>query len=265
MDRRNNNLLWGGLILLLGVLFLLQTTGLIHFNVASLIWPLFLIGLGLWFLWGLNQRGRVAPPEAGAVPLGDARRGRIHLHHGAGRLAIAAGAPADQLASGSFGGGLEYTTRRDGDLLDVTMQPRTRSAGPWSWTPGMLDWSVNLNSAIPLALTVESGANDARLDLTNLLLTDLVLKTGASSTHVLLPASAGFTRVRTESGVASVTMQVPAGVAAQIRIKSGLSGISVDTNRFPRQGDLYRSPDYDTAANKVEIEVETGVGSVAVS
>jgi hypothetical protein len=43
-----------------------------------------------------------------------------------------------------------------------------------------------------------------------------------------------------------------------------LSEISVDQNRFPRTGNGYQSADYDTAANKVDILIETGVGSVKV-
>lgn len=40
--------------------------------------------------------------------------------------------------------------------------------------------------------------------------------------------------------------------------------MDVDTRRFPRLGDLYQSPDYETAANKAEIKVEVAVGSVEV-
>jgi hypothetical protein len=53
-------------------------------------------------------------------------------------------------------------------------------------------------------------------------------------------------------------------VAARIFVKSGLSGITVDQARFNRIGENYESPDYATAANKMEINVETGVGSVDI-
>jgi hypothetical protein len=61
-----------------------------------------------------------------------------------------------------------------------------------------------------------------------------------------------------------VTVRVPSGVAARIRIRGGLAGIKVDQNRFPRMGDTYQSADYDTAPNKVDVDIETGVGSVEI-
>jgi predicted membrane protein len=122
-----------------------------------------------------------------------------------------------------------------------------------------------LNTAVPLTLALETGASESRLLLTDLQVRELSVSTGASSTIVDLPARAGMTRVRVESGAASVKLRVPAGVAASISIRSALAGIRVDTSRFPKAGDSYRSADYDSAANRVEISVETGVGSIEIN
>jgi hypothetical protein len=70
--------------------------------------------------------------------------------------------------------------------------------------------------------------------------------------------------VRIEAGAASIVLRVPENVAARIRVGGALSGVQVDRDRFPRQGDVYQSPDYETAENKAEIHVETGVGSITV-
>ncbi len=50
-----------------------------------------------------------------------------------------------------------------------------------------------------------------------------------------------------------------------VRLKTGLSSVNVDTNRFPRSGDSYKSADWEGAAYKAEITVETGVGSIEVT
>ena len=57
------------------------------------------------------------------------------------------------------------------------------------WGPRGWEWAFGLNDAIPLALKLETGATETRIDLTNLRVTDLRLKTGASSTDVQLPAN----------------------------------------------------------------------------
>jgi hypothetical protein len=101
--------------------------------------------------------------------------------------------------------------------------------------------------------------------LSDLQVKELTLKSGASSTNLTLPASAGMTHARVSSGAASVNISVPQGVAARIRWHGGLSTVSVNQARFQRSGDSYQSPDYDTAANNVDLDVEMGVGSVTVN
>lgn len=260
---RRNTLFWGSLFIIAGVLFMLQNLGYLNVNVWNLLWPIFLIGLGISFLWGTLTR-RPARVEHANVPLEGARTARVHVRHGAGRLQIAAGAGPGDLAVGDFGGGLELSTRRDGDLLDASLSLPSNSF-PFDWGPGAsLDWSVQLARDLPITLDLETGANEARLDLSDLLVTGLSLKSGASSTDLTLPAHAGLTQARVETGAAAVRIFIPSGVAARIRTRGGLSSIQIDPARFPRLGDVYESPDFMTAENKADLDVEIGVGSIDI-
>ncbi len=264
-----NNLFWGGILVLAGILLLLDNLGLLTVNVWGLIWPLFLIGLGLRLLWRYLAGPPTPQVEEATIPLEDARRARVRIRHGAGRLYVTAGAGQDELASGTFGSGLDYRARRDGDLLDVDMRPSPHSFPevmmPWNWgSRGALDWSVALNGEVPLSLYLETGASDTRLDLSELQLTELRLQTGASSTDLTLPAHAGFTRADLHAGAASLNIRVPSGVAARIQIKGGLTGINVDTSRYPRMGNVYQTLDYDTAPNKIDVDIEAGVGAIDI-
>jgi hypothetical protein len=38
----------------------------------------------------------------------------------------------------------------------------------------------------------------------------------------------------------------------------------VDSQRFPMMGDAYQSADYNEAQNKLDLDLETGVGSVDI-
>jgi hypothetical protein len=58
---------------------------------------------------------------------------------------------------------------------------------------------------------------------------------------------------------------VPAGVAALIRGKMAIGATEVDETRFPREPDGWRSPDYETAVNRVYLEIDGGFGSVRVA
>jgi hypothetical protein len=264
-----NSLFWGSIFILAGILLLLDNLGLLTVSAWSLIWPLVLIAFGLWTLWRYLMGTSSPPVEEAAIPLEDATRARIHLRHGIGRLHLTAGAGQDELATGTFSGGLDYYVRRDGDLLDVDMRPSSRSFPevmmPWNWgSRGAVDWSVALNGEVPLSLYVETGASDTRLDLSELHVTELRLQTGASSTNLKLPANAGYTRADLRAGAASLNIQVPSGTAARIQINGGLAGIKVDASRFPRMGNVYQSADYEMAPNRIDVDIQAGVGAIDI-
>lgn len=266
---RRSSFFWGSILILAGMLLLLENLDIIEVSFWRLFWPLLIILLGLWIVWGAMSRRRSVVAEQVSIPLEGAQRARVQLHYGAGRLSINAGARSGELASGAFGGGLDYEARREGDLLNVDMHMPTdrfsHFARPWTWEwKDGLNWSLALNGEIPLTLDLETGAADMRLDLSELRVGELRLKTGASSTKLTLPAHAGHTQVDIKTGAASLDVQVPSGVAARIRIEGSLAGIKVDTSRFAHMGDVYQSADYGTAANKVDVKVEIGAGSIDI-
>jgi hypothetical protein len=261
------NIFWGFVIILVGVLFLLNSTGILKgINPWDFIWPTFLISLGLWILFG-NLLGRRTAGEIRQVtiPLEEAASASVKIAHGAGRLSLDSRAAPGELLTGSFTGGVQSTLDRSGSEVKVKLR-MPDSAFPffnWGWSQS-IDWKIGLSRDIPLSLEVGTGANESILDLTDLQVTELHLHTGASATKVSLPANAGFTRVICEGGVAGFELRVPSNVAARIRYRGGLSSVNVSTSRFPRLGDVYQSPEYDTAANKVDIDVQMGVGSVEI-
>jgi hypothetical protein len=257
---------WGIVLVVMGSLFLAGSY--LGFNAWTFFWPILIILFGVWLMMGSQRRTMVAPDrETVSVPLGDAEKVSMLVRHGAGRLAIHGGACSGCLVEGTFSGGLDHTESRQGSTLQTTMQvPHS----VWSnsqffvggWAP--IDWDMRLTGAVPVALELETGAGESTLDLTDVKAESISVKTGASSTDLTLPAQAGRMRVQVESGASSVRMRIPDGVSARISVESGLAGISVDSVRFPRFGNEYRSADYDTAANRADIHVRTGVGSVDI-
>lgn len=268
---KRSSIFWGALIILVGVLLLLSNLDILEVDIGGLIWPLALIAVGIWLLLGILFRGQGGAEalEEVTIPLEGAGAAEIRLRHGAGTIRIDAGGDAQTLLSGTFAGGLDYRTDRSADTLSVDMRVPQQGAwffAPWQWwRGGGLAWAFGLNPEVPLALRLETGAGEANVDLTDLQVTDLRLQTGASSTRLALPAQAGHTRVRIEGGAASISVRVPTGVAARIETSGGLASFSVNRDRFPRQGGVYQSPDYDTAENKIDLRVDIGAGSISIS
>jgi hypothetical protein len=260
---------WAILLVGLGFLFLANNLGLMSVNVWGLIWPAFLILLGISFLLGNVRGSEEMVLEEGSIDLEGAEGATVTVKHGAGKLTVNSGAESGTLASGMFANGLDARVKRDGNQLIVTMQPQSPVFPdvmfPWNWTSGKgFQWEFGFTKDIPLNLVFETGAVDAHLDLAGLQVKDLLLKTGASSTNLTLPAAAGFTHVKIEAGVAAVNIRVPEGVAARVEAEVGLASVSVNQSRFPKLNGYYQSVDYESAENKVDIRIETGLGAIEI-
>jgi len=264
---RRSGLFWGTALILIGILLLLNTLGILKVNVWGLIWPSILILLGLSALWGAFAGPRQAEVQQAVIPLEGASRAKVRVSFGAGRLAIRSHSSPSELVNGSFEGGLDFKTDRDGDTLKVKMRVPYEDmwAFPWMWWGGRrFEWSVGLSNQIPLDLRVEAGASQSQLDLTDLRVTDLKLEVGASNTEVTMPAGAGNTKADIDAGAATVKIRIPSGVAARIRFSGGAATFTADSSRFPRMGDYYQSPDYEGAPNKIEMRIDAGAGTVDV-
>jgi hypothetical protein len=266
---RTNRIFWAVVLVCAGFLLLLNNLGLFNINVWNLFWPTLLVVLGIWFLVGTASGKGEFVMEEGSVDLGDAENASVTVKYGAGRLDLDASAEEGKLVSGTFANGLDARVKKVGLGLDVVLQPHSQAFPdvffPGNWFTGRgLSWDFGLSKEIPLNLTFETGAADTHLDLTELQVKDLILKTGASSTEVKLPASAGSTTFKVEAGAASLVIYVPDGVAARIDSKSGLASVSVDQNRFPKQNGIYQSADFENAENKVDIRIETGIASIDI-
>jgi hypothetical protein len=272
-------LFWAAVFIVMGGLLLLDNLGFISVNIWALLPAVMLIFVGVWVLLATMRRHEAGTRSA-SIPLqGDVRnaqdasismqgvtRAAVRIRHGAGRLTVGPGAGPGELARGTFVGGLAHHESRQGDTLvaELSVPTDAMSGFPWMWGPGRpLDWSLELTREIPLTLDLEVGANDATLNLESLRVTELRLKTGASNTTLTLPAGAGLMRGRVEAGAAALNLRLPLGVGGRFRV-SGLTGTTVDNLRFTRMGDAYQTADFDSAVNKVDIEVTMGAGSVDI-
>jgi hypothetical protein len=229
----------------------------------QLFWPLALIFAGGWVLVGVLFRGNVETENA-SIDLQGANNAYVKISHGAGELKVHSGANINEIAHGTFVGGLEHKVTRNGDRLEVRMKP-AREFMDFSFfgPPTQLDWDVALNTEIPIALALSLGANKSMLDLRDMNITDLKLETGASDTRLTLPARGRY-RADFDFGAASLEVTIPDGLSARIRASLGAADMKIDESRFPRNGGYYQSPDYDSAAHAVDMSIDAGAASIRI-
>jgi len=263
---KRNQLFWGVILLLIGGLMLANEMGIKLPNntpFTELFWPLLLILGGVWVLIGVFMRRNLETQNA-SIDLQGATVANLKLSHGAGELNIHSGAGGSEFARGSFAGGLDHKASRNGDRLEVRMRPAKDFLDiPFFGPRNQLEWDVALNANIPTELTLNLGANKSTIDLRDMKITDLKLETGASETHLILPAQGRF-RADLDFGAASLDVTIPEGMSARIRASLGAADMKIDQARFPRNGSYYQSPDFDTALNTVDITIDAGAASIRV-
>ncbi len=264
---RRNQLVWGTILLLLGGLMLANAMGITLPNGSSfmsLFWPLLLIGFGIWVLIGVFLRGSMET-ETASIDLQGAEEASVKINHGAGELRIHGGAGINEIARGTFVGGLDQKTSRTGNRLNVRMRPAKDFMDfPFFGPRAQLDWDVALNGGIPTSLYLAVGANKSMIDLQDVTITDLKLETGASETILKLPSRGRF-HADLDLGAASLTLVIPESLSARIRASLGAADLKIDQSRFPRNGAYYQSPDFDTAADTADITVDAGAASIKIS
>jgi Domain of unknown function (DUF5668) len=217
-------------------------------------------------------------PRTAETPLGGATQATVAVRFGAGQLSIGplADSAASDLAMMSYDGPPELSlvpsyTATTGGTGQLEYQLDSHS------TPGFIPFvggrsdttrlDVNLNPNVPITLlTVQTGATDAHLDLSALKVNNIEMSVGAAATWMRLPQVDGTTTAHISGGASTITLEIPRGVALQLRHRGGLSNLSVDQSRFPSVGGgVYRSPDYDTAQKRIDLNLETGLTTIQVS
>jgi predicted membrane protein len=260
----------GFVLLLIGLLLLLATTGLIAIDFWGILIPLLMIAFGGLTLWMVATR-RGEPHEMEVrVPLEGATSARVKIRFGAGRLMLTSGSEGQDLGRVQAFGEVRArgTTVAEGRLAEFWVPTEFLGdiLAPWKWSERRPPtWNMTLREAIPLDLDVEAGACQMDLDLTSLQVRELRLVTGASSVDVRMPKAAGETRARLTVGAAGVKVHIPDGVAARVRVPTSLGEVEVNRSRFPGSNGMFESKDFASAAHKVDVSIEVGAASVEIS
>ncbi len=206
-----------------------------------------------------------------AISIDGAHQARVHIRQESARLDVDAIESDTILLDGVFGGGVERMVSQQRGRTDIELTARPvggllDSRYPWAWGRFSPDWDLRLNDRVPVSLAVETKGGTAHLDLGRVRLTELDVRADASAVEVSLPADPGRLTVTVQARNAAVTIRVPDGVAAWLRSDKDIPELDLDIARFPVAvvGREYRSPDYDTARNRVDLTAVSAAGSITI-
>ena len=229
-------------------------------------------------------------------PLCGANTVKVTIDPGDGNLTIdslTGGVPV--LASGT----LEYLESQDLPIRSVntnngqaalTLKASTGKQSwfrlPWAACNGATNWQVHLNPTVIADINAHSNGGNIRLDLASLQVTRVAVDNGGGNLDVTLPEHAanldvmaktggggvlvavgrltGSNQIQATSGAGNVDISLPASTAARIHATSGMGKVMIDPCFSQIDKTTYQSPDYDHAADRVEITAKSGAGNVTV-
>lgn len=200
----------------------------------------------------------------------DADTGHITLKFGAGRVTVGALSDSPNFVEGK----LEYAWyslqaeqdfRVQNGRAEFSLSARSQPI-PF-WTPGDTAgeyWTLHFTRRIPLQMDIKTGVGKVELDLSELKVTQLTMDAGVGEVWITFPAAAGLTRASINAGVGAITVQIPKDVGARILVAKGLGSVRLESAHFTHFGNEYTSLNYNTAENKLDLEIKGGVGAITI-
>lgn len=190
-----------------------------------------------------------------AAPLDSLEVGRLAFTRGAANLTIRVDGSMEDLYRARFEGKLPDVQTDDGT---VTVRYRM-SVHP---TRG----EIVLSGRVPWSIRAGMGMSHVVADLEDLELTDLETSGGMSHVEMRLPRPKRAVRVRIGAGASDVELIRPPGVPVRVHIGGGVSKLAIDDFRLGAAGGKtdWRSPDYDQAESRYDVEIGAGASEVTV-
>ena len=158
---------------------------------------------------------------------------------------------------------------------------------PWSACGGKTDWKIEINPTVTWDIDAHSNGGNVKLDLAGLAVSHLSAESGGGSVDMVLPdrvanltgsaksgagnvsidvsAVEGSNAIDVTSGAGNVLVRLPKDVAARIYASTGWGKVNLDPRFAKIDKNIYQSPDYGGAVNKMEIALKSGAGNVIVN
>lgn len=281
----------------LGLVFLLANYGYLALNVWELVlrlWPILLIAIGLdivigrrsfllslvglaiallllvgalWLFGVRVESGQVLKSEQVSQALDGASAAQVTIAPAVGSLRLTAMSSPDGLISGDVrrignetitsdfavtNGSANYSLRGTGGVIFNVPVGRQDT---WSW-------DLALTPSIPIDLETSLGAGQSLIDLSSLDISALDVNLAVGQTTVILPAEGSF-EGRVDGAIGQIVIRVPPAMAVRINADTGIANVNAPSD-FERQRDVFTSPGFDSAENRIELEVGQAIGNIEV-
>jgi hypothetical protein len=129
---------------------------------------------------------------------------------------------------------------------------------------GRKEWDVRLTDRIPVILNLDLKSGDARLDLSNLKLTECDLDVNNSETDIKIGEMVEEANLTIRSRSSEISLSIPEGIGLRIVNRTNLSSTSFSWLTLEEKGQGYQTPDYEEAPHKLSVSLEGSLTSLKI-
>lgn len=289
---------WAVALIAVGALFLIGNLGYLNgwqLDRLGQLWPLILVLIGAEILI-TRSLPRQAGAAVGAVvaivavlgsalyvglgpttpvgtvgsstsaAIGNLQRATLDLNVGGATVTINTDAAAGQLYNARLhynnGDSAVATVNRSTGIVRIELQNRTFLFGP----SGGRAIDLSLSDQVPWSITINGGATQQTLDLSNLKLARLSVNGGAQQITLILPAASGIVPIELNGGAANLAIHRPAGTEVSLTMSGGVNDFTADGNhQSSLAGEIsWQSSGYTGATNQYNIRASGGANHVTI-
>lgn len=265
---------WPVLIIIFGLGLLLRHINVWIMSLLALVLLFGCLGIALWqYSPGLPCGIRVAG-ETYTYPIDSLQSADAKIEFSAGSMTIGkTGRYSNNLIEAqSTHNGKKFLPATPSGLTMIPDFSADGTTGRFSlkptnqqnWNSWNVAWNIAFSEAKPLSLNLKDNAASAVLDMRDLEISTFDWEMNASTGTLTLPVSVKNAVIDIDLNVSNLEMLVPDGAAVKIKTDANLSAVSIDKGRFPKQGDYYVSPGYDTALNSVVLNITCNVSRLTI-
>lgn len=279
----------------IGILFLLNNMGLIQVNfwqLASTLWPVILIGVGLDMLIGrrsttgsllallvtaifliggaifvgvdpaTTSRGEVT--EIRYAP-GIVEEADIHISASTGRLTVGTLGESGVLVAGTvrLAGNEEVQENSSEEGGKAVYRLDSKGVGVVGVAGNESAWDLRINGEVPSNLDINTGAGEAELNLERARLSGLKVDMGVGAVTITLPRSGTFSG-EISGGIGKLVIRVPESLAVRLQVDTGIGQVQVNGD-FNQSGEnVYLSAATQESGERATLNVSSGIGQVVI-
>ncbi len=297
---KSKNVLWGLVLILIGVLFILRNLGLLNFNwynflqiwpAAFVLWGISLLpvkdylkitlivitlGLSTWVVldthnnsgfatnwhWGNNNEYFDSQQDF-SIPYADSlKTAHLELDAAAGDFTIKDSTDSLLAFSKSHGRGkYDYIVTKNGENAQIQITNKRHHFG-FSDRGDKINIQLNANPVWDIDL--DAGAASVTYDLTSFKVHNISIDGGAASFDIKVGNLYPETDITIDAGASSFDIAIPESTGCDMEISSVLSDKNFSGFEKIDRGH-YRTENYDSAQNKVHINIDAAVSSYTVT